>query len=305
MSERLGVIRNLSYKYGKIKQQINENNLYKQNPSLNDSSNGFMSDNRKTGFIPQDNPHIELSNWHHPPKFVDIYINCNDLFQQLTIKYADLQEEQQKRIVPNFNESETAIIDNKIYTISQNITIKLKQCEKYIKDIKFVDTNSTDEEQIKENMRINLASKLSGYTRQLQLNQEAYCKRYKELNGDDDDLNYNESHNKNMFMQTQIENKRSEHMQERNKEINQIVKSISDLAQIFNEVQTLVLESGTILDRIDYNIEEARTHVGNAKKELIKAENSMTSNCVRNVNMCLISWIFLMGLLIIFKIMKY
>ena len=305
MSERLGIVRNLSYKYGKIKQQINENNLYKQNPSLNDSSNGFMSDNRKTGFIPQDNPHIELSNWHLPPKFVDIYINCNDLFQQLTIKYADLQEEQQKRIVPNFNESETAIIDNKIYTISQDITSKLKQCEKYIKDIKFFDTNSIDEEQIKENMRIYLASKLSGYTRQLQLNQEAYCKRYKELNGDDDDLNYNESHNKNMFMQTQIEKKRSEHMQERNKEINQIVKSINDLAQIFNEVQTLVLESGTILDRIDYNIEEARTHVGNAKKELIKAENSMTSNCVRNVNMCLISWIFLMGLLIIFKIMKY
>ena len=106
-------------------------------------------------------------------------------------------------------------------------------------------------------------------------------------------------------MQTQIEKKKTDHMQERNKEINQILKSINELAQIFNEVQTLVLESGTILDRIDYNIEEAKAHVGNAKKELIKAENSMTSNCVRNVNMCLISWIFLMGLLIIFKIMKY
>ena len=130
------------------------------------------------------------------------------------------------------------------------------------------------------------------------------CKSYKELNGDDD-LNVNDKKKENMFMQTQIEKKKTDHMQERNKEINQILKSINELAQIFNEVQTLVLESGTILDRIDYNIEEAKAHVGNAKKELIKAENSMTSNCVRNVNMCLISWIFLMGLLIIFKIMKY
>ena len=304
MSESLGIVRNLSYKYGKIKQQINENNLYKQNPSFNDSSNGFMSDNRKTGFIPQDNPHIELSNWHLPPKFVDIYINCNDLFQQLTIKYADLQEEQQKRIVPNFNESENKIMDNKIQVISQDITNKLKQCEKYIKDIKFVETNSSEEEQIKENMRINLACKLSGYTRQLQINQETYCKNYKELNGDDDIIINTNQKKENMFMQTQIEKKRSDHMKERNQEINQIVKSINELAQIFNEVQTLILDSGTILDRIDYNIEEAKTHVGNAKKELIKAENSMRSNCVRNVNMCLISWIFLMGLLIIFKIIK-
>ena len=195
-------------------------------------------------------------------------------------------------------------MDNKIRTISQDISNKLKQCEKYIKDIKYVETNSIDEEQIKENMRINLACKLSGYTRQLQLNQENYCKSYKELNGDDD-LNVNDKKKENMFMQTQIEKKKTDHMQERNKEINQILKSINELAQIFNEVQTLVLESGTILDRIDYNIEEAKAHVGNAKKELIKAENSMTSNCVRNVNMCLISWIFLMGLLIIFKIMKY
>lgn len=303
MSESLGIVRNLSYKYGKLKQQINENNLYKQNPSLNDSSNGFMSDNRKTGFITQDNPHIELSNWHLPPKFVDIYINCNDLFQQLTIKYADLQEEQQKRIVPNFNENENRIMDNKIQVISQDITNKLKQCEKYIKDIKFVETNSSEEEQIKENMRINLACKLSGYTRQLQLNQETYCKNYKELNGDDDIIKNENQKKENMFMQTQVK-KKNDHMQDRNREINQILKSINELAQIFNEVQTLILESGTILDRIDYNIEETKTHVGNAKKELIKAEKSIQSSCVRNVNMCLISWIFLMGLLIIFKIIK-
>ena len=153
-------------------------------------------------------------------------------------------------------------------------------------------------------MRINLACKLSGYTRQLQINQETYCKNYKELNGDDDIIINTNQKKENMFMQTQIEKKRSDHMKERNQEINQIVKSINELAQIFNEVQTLILDSGTILDRIDYNIEEAKTHVGNAKKELIKAENSMRSNCVRNVNMCLISWIFLMGLLIIFKIIK-
>jgi hypothetical protein len=42
----------------------------------------------------------------------------------------------------------------------------------------------------------------------------------------------------------------------RDKEIQQIARSIEELSQIFKELAILVIDQGTILDRIDYNMEQ-------------------------------------------------
>lgn len=61
-------------------------------------------------------------------------------------------------------------------------------------------------------------------------------------------------------------------MDEREREIAHIAQSINDLAMIFRELSVLVVEQGSVLDRIDYNIEQSMHTVKAGTQELLKAE---------------------------------
>lgn len=56
---------------------------------------------------------------------------------------------------------------------------------------------------------------------------------------------------------------------QREREITDIAKGIIELADIFKELQTMVIDQGTMLDRIDYNVERMNTDVKAAEKELV------------------------------------
>lgn len=55
---------------------------------------------------------------------------------------------------------------------------------------------------------------------------------------------------------------------QREREINDIAKGIIELSDIFRELQAMVIDQGTMLDRIDYNVERMGTDVQAADKEL-------------------------------------
>lgn len=57
---------------------------------------------------------------------------------------------------------------------------------------------------------------------------------------------------------------------ERDEDINKLVDNINKLNQLFKDMNQLVIEQGTIVDRIDYNIEKALDSTTRAKKELVK-----------------------------------
>lgn len=113
----------------------------------------------------------------------------------------------------------------------------------------------------------------------------------------------------NPYLSTQFDERQQQLLQdnaqfvsEREREIIGICQSISELADIFRELNTLIIDQGTILDNIAYNVEQTQYHVEESVKELVKAEK--LQKCSRKM-MCIlvivILLIFLVFLLIFLK----
>lgn len=75
-----------------------------------------------------------------------------------------------------------------------------------------------------------------------------------------------------------LEEENTQIAQQREHEINAVVKSIVELNEIFKDLSQMVLDQGSILDRIDYNIEQTHTQVYEGFKQLQKADAYQRKN---------------------------
>ena len=78
---------------------------------------------------------------------------------------------------------------------------------------------------------------------------------------------------------------------QREREIEDIAQGIIELANIFQELQTMVIDQGTLLDRIDYNVEKMNVEVKAADKELVVATGYQRRSTKR--------WIILLLLILV------
>ncbi|CCU99329.1 unnamed protein product [Malassezia sympodialis ATCC 42132] len=60
-------------------------------------------------------------------------------------------------------------------------------------------------------------------------------------------------------------------IQERDREVQQIATSIAELAQLFQDLNVLVIEQGSMLDRVDYNIDSMARDMQQSSAELGRA----------------------------------
>lgn len=73
----------------------------------------------------------------------------------------------------------------------------------------------------------------------------------------------------------------SQDFEQRDREISNLAMGILEILTIFRELETLVVEQGTILDRIDYNIGRTAEDVKQGSKELVGAQRyqKRTTKC--------------------------
>lgn len=225
-----------------------------------------------------------------------------------------MQNEQQKRLVVNFDDDEINKINKNITKIIITISSQLRTVDKLIKTFaqQNIDINNNNSilHNIKLNMKQCLFNKLSEFTKKFKLNQEINKQKYKELIGEEDptfqlknsttiDTKNDDTNNTvDNFLMTTDNNL---NLIKRNNDLDNLLNSVNDLADIYKDMQTLVMEQGSILDRIDYNIDVASSNVSSGKKNIEKADKYQKNNCFRNVIIILIVCIFIEGLLLIFK----
>lgn len=85
-------------------------------------------------------------------------------------------------------------------------------------------------------------------------------------------------------------------IESREREVSKIVKSIMDLQDIFKDLAGMVHEQGTVLDRIDYNVEATQSKVQDGLKQLAKAEAYQKKNrkmCIILVEAALVLFLLL------------
>lgn len=88
---------------------------------------------------------------------------------------------------------------------------------------------------------------------------------------------------------------------QREREIEDIAQGIIDLSNIFQELQSMVIDQGTMLDRIDYNVDRMATDVKEADKELKVATTYQKKGTKRKIIFLLILLVIGMFILVLIK----
>ena len=84
-------------------------------------------------------------------------------------------------------------------------------------------------------------------------------------------------------------------------EIESIVHQMNQLSDLFRDVSNLVVEQGTVLDRIDFHIQDARGQIMKGNKELQKIMDVENNMRVKAVQICLINWIVILTFVLLLK----
>ncbi|KAF5789799.1 putative target SNARE coiled-coil domain, syntaxin domain, syntaxin/epimorphin [Helianthus annuus] len=246
-----------------------------------------------------------------PPAWVDVSDEITGNVQRARSKMAELAKAHAKALMPSFGDGRED--QHRIEALTHEITDLLRKSEKRLKKLSAGGTS--EDSNIRKNVQRSLATDLQSLSVELRKKQSTYLKRLQQqkegpdgvdlemnLNGkqsrtDDDgfdDLGFNEHQMAKL--------KKSEAFTvEREKEIQQVVESVNELAQIMKDLSVLVIDQGTIVDRIDHNIQNVAASVDEGLKQLQKAERSQKKGGMIMCASILVIMCFVMLVLLILK----
>ncbi|GJJ75184.1 syntaxin 16 [Entomortierella parvispora] len=248
-----------------------------------------------------------------PPKWVDIVDEVDEELDRIKTNVQRLDTMHKKHLLPGFDDRIQEERD--IERLTDEITQQFHGCQRRIKRINSESrqSDSNQEQIMSRNVQMSLAQKVQDASTLFRQKQNTYMQRMRGV----------EMRNKDIFssgvqpMNSSISDESEEigftsaqlafaeqsnaSVTQREQEINHISRSIFQLADIFKDLQTMVIDQGTLLDRIDFNVEQAAVHLQDAVYELDEGEKYQKKARNRKIILLLILIIAGLFIILIFK----
>lgn len=219
-----------------------------------------------------------------PPAWVDVSEDIAANVHRARMKMSELVKAHAKALMPSFGDGKED--QRRIEALTQEITDLLKKSEKRLQ--KLAAAGPSEDVNVRKNVQRSLATDLQNLSMELRKKQSTYLKRLRQQKEgqDGDDIEMNLNGNKSGMEDDDLDDmgfsdhqmaklKKSEAFTaEREREIQQVVESVNELAEIMKDLSVLVIDQGTIVDRIDYNIQNVASSIEEGFKELQKAERT-------------------------------
>ena len=269
-----------------------------------------------------------------PPRWIDIQDEVTEILGTIAAKSVDLDRLHQKHVLPGFEDEDVKREEeDRIERLTQDITRGFHDCQRSIQRIEQMVRNSRNQgglskgdETMARNIQISLAARVQESSAAFRKKQSNYLKKMRLLGGMTAPLDRNnnissknpytdpsmiESETDKSFSQSTLQmasqqkqkrlSSNDQAIAQREREITDIAKGIIELADIFKDLQTMVIDQGTMLDRIDYNVENMNTNVKAAEKELVSAQGYQKKNTKRKVLFLLLLVVIGMFILLLVK----
>lgn len=232
-----------------------------------------------------------------PPQWVDVVEEIQHEITRIKQRMQELSTLHDRHLNrPTLDDSVDE--EQTIEITTKEITQMFHECQGSIQRIGRQSRSATKQEQrLLKNVMSSLAVSLQDLSLNFRKGQSSYLKRLKNreererqyfdtglpatssalMNEDvvEDDELYDRGFTSE---QMRLAEENSVLIEQREKEIQSIVQSISELNEIFRDLATMIVEQGTILDRIDYNVEQAAVKVEEGLEQLKKGERHQKSS---------------------------
>lgn len=174
----------------------------------------------------------------------------------------------------------------------------MRECEGLVTTIAATGSSS----QVISNVQRQLAGKLQDLTQRQRLQQRSYMDKLKRVLAGDDlsEAELDESREEVMDDLSELDS-------QRNEQLDALVNNLNELAYIFKDLATLVVEQGTLMDRIDYNIQEAANQTKAGVRELVKVNfiQAEKSQRTARATACILALILVIVVLVLALVLKH